>query len=185
MKASNKKLEAYLRNSLTGFCKLQFVLITLIIGQTIIYDASKLITPEVVLDRWFVIAGLLVVNGLIWYLVKSRAGHAALYKSLLGLMVLSDILLASYFVYEGRGMASKAVILFVIPIVIAGALKSKSALFATAIFSISAYTLAAVSYFVINFNEGYKVELYGEIGFYSVILLLVAGLLAKLLKSRD
>ncbi len=184
-KRNNKPTETRLRSGLIGFCKLHFVLILALIGQTIIYDASQLITPESVLKRWVAISGLMAVDGIIWYLVKSRSGHIHLYKSLLGLMILSDIAFASFLVYEERGMASRAVFLFVIPIIISGLLASRSALYATAILSAAAYSLTAVSYFVLNFNEGYKVELYGEVGFYSLIMLLSAGLLAQLLRSGD
>ncbi|HYF97275.1 MAG TPA: hypothetical protein VD947_04555 [Patescibacteria group bacterium] len=185
MKKLGEKSESRLRSGLIAFCKLHFCLIALLIGQTILYDSSKLITPEVVLERWVLISGLLVIIGSIWYLVKSKAGHALMYKLLLFAMIVADIMLASYSVYSQRGMASKAVLLFVIPIVISGLLLSRSAVFATAILCIAAYSLAAVSYFVINFNEGYKVELYGEIGFYSLLMLLIAGLTSVLVKSRE
>ena len=185
MKTPNKKAETTLRNGLITFCKIQFLLAALLMGQTILYDTSKLITPETVLDRWYVISGLLVVNSVIWYAVKSKAGHILMYKSLLGLMILADIAVSCYFVYEGRGMASKAVLLFAVPIIISGLLASRSALFAVTTLSIAAYSLTAVSYFVINFNEGYKVELYGEVGFYSLLMLILAGLLAKLLETHD
>lgn len=179
-----RKKEASLRSGIITFCKLHFLLIGGVLIQTVIYDASKLITPEVVLERWLVISGLLAVNSIIWYLTVSKAGHMLLYKSLLGVMIFSDILMASYFVYSGRGMASRAVIFYVLPIIIAGLLKSRSAIFATAILSIAAYSLAAVSYFVINFNEGYKVELYGEVGFFSFILLLLASFISKVFKTH-
>ena len=185
MKKLNNKGESRLRYGLITFCKLHFCLIALLVGQTILYDSSKLITPENVLERWVLISGLLVINGSIWYLVKSKAGHALMYKLLLLAMIVADILLASYSVYSQRGMASKAVLLFVIPILISGLLLSRSAIFATAILCIAAYSLTAVSYFVINFNEGYKVELYGEIGFYSLLMLLIAGLVSVLVKYRE
>lgn len=185
MKKPNKKSESRLRSGLIVFCKLHFCLIALLVGQTILYDSSKLITPEAVLERWVVISGLLAINGSIWYLVKSKAGHALMYKLLLFAMIIADILLASYSVYSQRGMASKAVLLFVIPIIISGLLLSRSAVFSTAILCIAAYSLTSVSYFVINFNEGYKVELYGEIGFYSLLMLLVAGFISVLVKSRE
>lgn len=173
-----------MRDGLITFTKLHFLLVLILIGQTILYDASQLIAPEAVLQRWVAISGLLSVNGIIWYLVKSKSGHIVLYKFLLLMMIIADIAFASFSVYTQRGMASKAVLLFVIPIIIAGLLRSRSALFAAAILCIAAYSLTAVSYFVLNFNEGYKVELYGEVGFYSLLLLLVAALLAKLLKYR-
>lgn len=163
---------------------MHFVFVALLMGQTILYDASKLATPEVVFERWAVATLLLAVTVVIWYLVRSRSAKQSFYKSLLGVIIFSDILLASYFVYTGRGMASRAVILYVIPIIISGLLKSRSAIYATAILSIAAYSLTAVAYFVFNFNEGYKVELYGEVGFYSLLMLLIAGLLARALKTR-
>ncbi len=185
MKKLTKTKEPSLVSGLLFFSKAHFVLIAGFIAQTIIYDASKLITPEIVLERWFIISGLLIINGLIWYVCKSKAGNSLVYKSLLSLMVISDILVASYFVYGTRGMASKAVMLYVIPLMISGLTRSRSAIFTTAILSIAAYSLTAISYFVINFNEGYKVELYGEIGFYSFLMLVFAGLLTKLLKSHE
>lgn len=175
----------YLHKGLIGFCKVHFALISLLVAQTILYDSSKLITPAVVLDRWAVIAVLLVVNSMIWYLVKSKAGHRLLYKSLLFLMIFSDILLASYSVYSQRGMASKAVVIYIIPIIIAGLLLSRSALFATAILAIAAYSLTSVAYFVLNFNEGYKVELYGEVGFYCAVFLIIASLIAVVLHPKQ
>lgn len=183
-KAKSKNTENYLRNGLVGVCKLHFILIALFLVQIILYDASKLITPDVVLQRWFAVALLLVVTGVSWYFVKSRTGNLVLYKSLLVTMIASDIALASFFVYSTRGMASRAVLLYVIPIIITGLLFSRAALLATAILCIAAYSLTTVGYFVLNFNEGYKVELYGEVGFYSISFLIVAGLIAEILHPR-
>lgn len=184
-KRNTRSNEARLRSGLIGFCKIQFLLVAILIGQTILYDTAQLITPDSVLRRWVAISGLLAVNGAVWYLVKSRLGRKALYTTLTTSLVLSNIALASFFVYEERGMASRAVFLYVFPIIMSGLVMSKSALYATAIFSVAAYSLTTVSYFVLNFNEGYKVELYGEVGFYSLMMLLTAGLLARLLHSRD
>lgn len=184
MKAKKKTDQNYLRNGLDKVCKLHFTLIGLFLAQIILYDASKLITPDVVLQRWFAVALLLVVTGSIWYFVKIRSGSTMLYKSSLVALIVSDIALASFFVYSTRGMASRAVLLYILPIIIAGLLLSRAALFATAIFCIAAYSLTAVSYFVLNFNEGYKVELYGEVGFYSLVFLITAGLIAAVLHPR-
>jgi hypothetical protein len=53
----------------------------------------------------------------------------------------------------------------------------RSALFATALLAIATYTTTAISYFVLNFNEGYMAELYGEVIFYSAIFVIVAAFL--------
>jgi hypothetical protein len=89
-------------------------------------------------------------------------------------LITTDIFIASFHVYIQRGMASKAVFLYVIPLIVAACLQRKSALIATSLVCIAAYTLSAIAYFVLNFNEGYKLELYGEIGFYSGMLLFVS-----------
>lgn len=185
MKSINKNNSLGLGPGLLAFCKIHFALAGLIIIQTIIYDASMLITPEVVLDRWFVVSMLLLVTGFVWYFVKSKSYRTIPYKALLLSMMITDLALASFSVYSTRGMASKAVLLFIIPIIISGLLMSRSAMFATAIVAIAAYSLTSVAYFVLNFNEGYKVELYGEVGFYSAMFLVVAALLSTVLHSRN
>lgn len=185
MKSINKNDSLSLGPGLLSFCKIHFAMAGLFIAQIILYDASMLINPEAVLDRWFVVSILLLVNGFIWYFVKSKSGDIIPYRALLMSMIMVDLALASFTVYSTRGMASRAVILFVIPIIISGLLKSRSALYATAIASVAVYSLTAIAYFVWNFNEGYKVELYGEIGFYSAIFLVVAALLSKLLRFKD
>jgi hypothetical protein len=184
VKSINKNNSLSLETGLAGFCKVHFALAGLIIIQTIIYDAWKLIQPEAVLDRWFSASILLLVTGFIWYFVKTKSGNIIPYKVLLLAMMMTDLALASFSVYSTRGMASKAVLLFVIPIIISGILMSRSALIATAIVSIAVYSLTSVAYFVLNFNEGYKVELYGEVGFYSAMFLIIAALLSTILHPK-
>ncbi len=185
MKSINKKSSLSLGPGLLSFCKIHFALAGLFIAQVILYDASKLIEPEAVLDRWFVISVLLLINGFIWYFVKSKSGNIIPYKALLLAMMLADWTLASFIVYSTRGMASRAVLLFIVPIIISGLLKSKSALYAAAIASIAIYSLTCVAYFTWNFNEGYKVELYGEVGFYSAMFLVIAALLSTILHPKN
>jgi len=174
-----------LQSKLIGASKIHFVLAGLLAFQIILYDASKLITPEVVLKRWLATAGLLVVAVVVWYLAKNRFAHAFGYRILALTLILSDIALASFAVYSQRGMASRAVILYLLAIATAAILASRSALFGTAALCVAAYTATAVGYFVLNFNEGYKVELYGEIGFYSAVLFILAALIWKAVGSKN
>jgi len=74
-------------------------------------------------------------------------------------------------------MASKSVALFVVPIVSAALVRSRSLLLATASLSIAAYSVAAVRYFFDNYGQGLRVELYGEVAFYSAFIFVIAGLL--------
>ena len=126
-------------------------------------------------------AALLVIATGIWYFAKNKSTSQYQDKMLLFTLILTDIALASYSVYSQRGMASRAVLLYAIPILVSAILMKRTATYAVAALCIAAYTLAAISYFVFNFNEGYKVELYGEIGFYSILLLLLAGLVSSII----
>ena len=165
--------------------RLHFLYAALFAGQIIIYDAWKLITPEVVVRRWIMTTILLIVTAAVWYLARGKAGDNALYKRLVFALILVDIITASFNVYIQRGMASRAVMLYAIPIIVATVLKSRSAIFTAATLCVAAYTSTAIAYFVLNFNEGYKIELYGEVGFYSILMLLLAAMLWSVTRPRS
>lgn len=174
----------WLRNSVVLVAKVHFLIVLAYIAQIIAYDASKLITPEVVLQRWYAAAALTAVAAAVWYLARSKVNNISTYKFLTWTLVLADIAFAVFNVYTQRGMASRAVVLFFIPIIISAILLSRVALFSVAILCIAAYTTTAVAYFVNYFNEGYKVELYGEILFYSFMFIVAAFTLWGVIKSK-
>lgn len=176
-----------LKTNVLRLSRAHFAYVLILAGQIILYDAAKLISPEFVLKRWLATAGLLVVTTLVWAQAHQQsARRESYYARLVYALILADILLASFSVYTQRGMASRAVLLYVIPIIVSAALARRVALFGTALLAIAAYTTTAVMYFVLNFNEGYKVELYGEIGFYSAVFLLIASLHWSVVrKQRD
>lgn len=176
---AQKKQDAldHLKASTLKVARFHFVLVLLFAVQTVIYHASKLITPELLLKRWVAAAGLLVVTILVWLIAKHRSASAASYKAAIAFIIMADIAFAAFNVYTQRGYASKAALLFIIPVIVASVFARRSLIFATALLSVAVYTTTAISYFVLNFNEGYMTELYGEVGFYSAIFLLVAALL--------
>lgn len=157
--------------------RFHYIYVALFVFQTIAYHASKLITPELLLKRWMAAAGLLAATVLVWLIAKNKCSDARVYEFAIGLIILADIAFAAFNVYTQRGYASKAALLFIIPIVVATALSRRSLVLATALLAVAAYTTTAISYFVLNFNEGYMSELYGEIGFYSGIFILIAAML--------
>jgi hypothetical protein len=161
-----------------------FALVLLFSIQTIVYHASQVITPELLMKRWFATAGLLVVATILWYFAKNKVTGIGGFQAIIYALIIADIAFAAFNVYTQRGYASKSVVLFVIPIFVAAVLARRSALFATALLSIAAYTTTAITYFVKNFNEGYMAELYGEIGFYSALYLLLAALLWTLVRKQ-
>lgn len=93
------------------------------------------------------------------------------------ILLIFDVLFAAMNVYWTRGMASKAVVLFVVPIISAGLSRSRSLLLATTTVSAAAYSIASVRYFYENYGQGLRVELYGEIVFHTLFFFVLAGLL--------
>lgn len=159
-----------------------FLFIALYAAYIIASDATGLITAEVVYDRWLVNVVLLVATASVWYAARFSRENPNYYRTLLYVLILVDLFVATFSIYTQRGMASRAVILYVIPIIISAILLSRVAIFTTAIFATAAYILAAVKYFTDRFNEGYKAELYIEVGFYCGIFFLTALLLSHLIK---
>lgn len=174
-----------LRTKSVRISRLHFLIVILFSAQTIAYHATHMITPELLIRRWSATAFLLVVAALLWYFAKNKVTSLVGIKSIIYLLILADIAFASFSVYTQRGYASKAVALFFIPVLVASILATRSAIYLAAILSIAAYTTTAVLYFVLNFNEGYLTELYGEIGFYSGLILVMSAMLWSVVrKSR-
>jgi hypothetical protein len=178
--AQNKTLQP-------GILKLtyaHFFYVFAFVASVIAFDASQLITPEALLKRWQYAAMLLVATTAVWYFARIKKDNQPLLKWLVGGLVLTDILFASLLVYADRGMASLAVALFAVPIVSSAVLMSRSAVLAVASLSTAAYAFSSVKYFVDFFNEGYKVQLYSTIGFYSATFFVIALLLVAVIKQK-
>ncbi len=178
-----RKQHNSVRSSFVRIAKLH-VIIGMFFGlQIIIYDAGKLITPDVVLKRW-VITGLLVLAGAVcWYLARLN-NSATVIRNLAWFLISVDMIVASFSVYTQRGMASRAVFLFVLPILVAGTLHRWGMLYLTTMLAVVVYIITAIVYFTFNFNEGYKLELYGEVGFYSALLFAFASMVWALVRQK-
>lgn len=174
-----------LHSKLVTVIRLHFLLAVAFAISIILFDAGNLITPDVVLQRWTMGTTLFVITILAWYASRSHVQSSSYQKLLLYSIILADIMLATFLIYNERGMASRAVILFAIPIVASGILNSRRALITTAALCAAAYSMSAIRYFTVNFNEGYKIELYGTIGFYSAVFFLLAALLGAVISKQD
>jgi hypothetical protein len=184
MPQQKKSHTSPLRKNVLNVSHVHFLYVLALAVQIIIYDSWKVLTPEAVMGRWIVTASLFVFTTVVWYLAKSKPLSATAYRNLVILLVLADIFVASYAVYTQRGMASRGVFLYAIPIITSAVLLSRSAILAATALCVAAYTTTAISYFVLNFNEGYKVELYGEVGFYSIMMLVAGLLLWAIVRSK-
>ncbi len=175
----------WLQLNVIRLSRVHFWLAAVFALSIIVAHASKLITPQAVLARWSVAAVMLAATSVIWYVARQPSKSRHYYAALVYVLIVIDIYLASYLVYAERGMASRAVALYAIPIAVSAVLLRPRAIFATAAICIAAYSFSAVRYFVINFNEGYMAELYATIAFYSSIFLLLAGILSVAVRTND
>lgn len=157
--------------------RFHIVYVLLFIAQTIVFHASKVITPELLLQRWVAVSSLAAVTIAVWLIARSKPTTTVIYKSAIGLLIIADIAFAAFNVYTQRGYASKSVLLFLIPIIVAAVLLNRSVLYAVAGLCAAVYSTTVVMYFVNNFNEGYMSEMYAEIGLYSGLFITVAALL--------
>lgn len=177
------KNHSSVRTAFIRIAKIHLVISLVLVIQTIIYDAGKLITPELVLKRWAIISVLALTASVCWYLARLNSNMTVI-RNLVWALIAADFIVASFSIYTQRGMASRAVLLLILPILTAAALQRKGAIFLTSVAAAVVYTVTAVAYFVLNFNEGYKLELYGEIGFYSAILLATGAIAWALVRHK-
>lgn len=177
--------KAWLQTGLIRTCRVHFVFIAVYTLYIIAADATKLIVPSLVLQRWTMNAVVLTGIVCVWYLARSSAKTSNYYRALFAAVIFLDIAMATFNVYSQRGMASRAVILYSIPIVVSALLLNRLALFLTATLCTVGYVLAAVKYFVDYFNEGYKAELYIEVAFYAATFFVLAGVLSILIRFKN
>lgn len=153
-------------------------------ASTLIYDAWKLITVHDLAHRWEVGTILIVASSLLWYAASYKNSSDRHSKKILVSILFLDILFASYEVYTYRGMASRAIILFILPIIISGFLRTKRAIFTTATIVTAVYWLVGIEYFANHPSEGYKAELYGTLFFYGAIFYIAAALIAAITRQN-
>jgi hypothetical protein len=179
-----KKADPNLRANLSRMLKIHFLYIFALAIQIIVFDAGMLIEPVVVFRRWILVLSSLVVFTFLWYLMQKNNVSQGILRRVVLSLILVDVTIASFYVYTQRGMASKAVFLYIMPLLVAACMQRKKALLSAGVLCVAAYLISVIAYFNLNFNEGYKIELYGEAGFYSAMLLLIALALWILVRPR-
>lgn len=174
----------YLKNSIRRVVKLHYLLIAMLAGQAVTYDGWQLLTPESIAKRWIALTALFITVTSCGYLIKLRKTNKFVLFKVVWVLIIADVIFASYSVYLSRGMASRAVALFAVPIIVSAVFASRRALFLTSSLAAASYVITAFIYFDRHFNEGYKIELYGEVGFYSALMFILAGLLWAVIRYR-
>ena len=183
--SSSLSYDDWLKQSAVRVGRVLFVLTLVYVVLIILYDAFALVTSDMLLVRWIAAAGLVTGTAVLWYSARKKHAPAKYYARLIYGYILLLTLFAAVNVYIGRGMAAKAVLLFVLPVIISGLLLRRAAIYMTAIIATTAYVLSAMIYAINNPSEGYKIELYGEVGFYSALLFITAALVWDTVRSKN
>jgi hypothetical protein len=165
-------------------CRAIYVFVALFAGVIIASDAWSLITNDIVLQRWTLIVSVLVLNTIIWFLARMKNDSQFYFQALAYVHILLMILFTGLLVYSQRGVASRSVILFAVPIIMSATLLSRAAIFATATLSVAAYGLAVIRYFFINYGEAYKAELYTELAFTVGLFYIFASLVWIVVRQK-
>ena len=165
-------------------CKISFGFSALFSLAIVLSDAWNLITPTIVLQRWIAIALFTVVTALIWYAVSYKSKSQLYYHLLTLAQMLVYVITITYVVYSQRGIASRAVALYAIPILLTAITKKRTMIYLTATICTVFYALASVRYFYANYGQAYKAELYVEVGFYCAIFFVVAALCSAITSAK-
>lgn len=177
MATKQQEATTFLQNSVIRLTRVHFWLIAVYAAVIIAADAGQLIARELVWQRWAVAGILLVVNTAVWFFARANLKSITYYRSLIFALILFDIVLATFAVYTERGMSSRGVALYAIPIMMSATLLNRTAIFGTAALTTAAYVVASTRYFYVYFNEGYKLELYTTLAFYSASFFILAAIL--------
>jgi hypothetical protein len=180
-----KAVSGWLQATAVRVTRIHFLYVAVYIFSVIIFDSWNLFTHIDIANRWTAAIILLVINTICWYLARIKFLTESIYLVLIVLLIVADIIFAATNVYWERGLASKSVLLFSIPIVTAATLRSRSTLFATTTLSVAAYALSVVRYYNIHYGESLRIELYGYLALLCSVFFILAALLMVIIQPKD
>lgn len=164
--ANKPKLETI---SLTRVTRTLYFFIGFFAISIVIFDSGNLITRDAVIDRWSLLSMLFIANTVAWFVGSKPSKNS---KSLLTYTLSASLIaFAGFMTYWERGMASSSTVFYTLPILVIATLKNRHALMAVAGLCVGTYAFSAVKYFNDFFNEGYRVQLWGNIVLYSGTIL--------------
>jgi hypothetical protein len=165
--------------------RVHFLYIAAYMASIVVFDSWNLLVHDAVSTRWTAAGSLLILNTVLWYLARMKFSNDLVYKIIILTLIVADIIFASFNVFWQRGLASKAVALFAVPIITAAVLRSRTTILAAASLSVASYSIAAVRYYNQHYGESFRVELYGEVGFYCALFFILVGLLLIIIKPKN
>ena len=166
---------------LTRIHLLVFLVYAIMVG---VFDSSHLMTPDIITQRAILVAIAGVITCGIWYAAHKEQTEPAYYKRLIYGMVLLDVAFAAFSLYTDRGVASRDVALFALPVLSAATLVNRSAIYGAAALSTVGYFIASMRYYYMHPNEMLHVELYGMLAFHSIVFFVAAAMVWVVARAR-
>jgi hypothetical protein len=185
MAKKNASVSNWLQATAVRITRVHFLFIASYMVSIIIFDSWNLFTHPEIGNRWTLAATLLIFNTIFWLIARIKFSAGTVYIFLVAALIICDIIFAGLNVYWERGLASKAVVLFTVPIVTSACLRSRSALLATSALCAASYSIATVRYFNLHYGESFRAELYGYTALYCALFFVLAGLLLIIIKPQD
>jgi hypothetical protein len=173
---------SWLQTTVVRLTRIHFLYVVCFLVSIVIFDASNLYTHQAIGQIWTAGGILMAVNVFLWFAARLKTPNYWFYVGLALALIIADIAFASYIVYWQRGLYSKSVMLFTVPIITAAALRSRSILLGTTALSAAAYSTVSVRYFFDHYGLGYRVELWANVGFFSAMFFVLAFLLMIIIR---
>jgi hypothetical protein len=183
--AKSKTLNSWLQSTAVRVTRIHFLFIAAYMASIVAFDSWNLFTHADIGNRWTAAAILLIINTVCWYIARIKFSTETIYLILIIALVLADIVFAATNIYWERGLASKSVILFAVPIITSAATRSRSTILAAASLSSAAYSTSAIRYFNLHYGESFRIELYGYVGLFCAVFFILAALLLVIVQPRD
>lgn len=174
----------WLRSALVRLCRVNFLLLLGYAISVAVFDSAHLMPPEVIMRRAMLASIALLLVCVIWFSAHKEQAQPVYYKRLVYALIGVGIMFAAISVYTDRGVASRDVALFALPIIGSAALVNRSALYGVAIASSAAYFAASMRYYYDHPNEMLHVEIYGMLAFHILVFFAIAGLLWVVARAR-
>lgn len=184
MKKKHRESPEILKNDVHRLAGIHYFFIASYVLTIILLHAWKVLTLEVVYNRWIAVGILGVLVTVVWYLSSSVIKNTKNLMILIYALVVFDIIFASWNVYAERGMSSKSVALFALPLAVAGVLRMRSAIYTTAVLSVIGYTIAVIKYYYVYPGEGYYAQMYVESLFACLFFFVIGMVLGVIVHAK-
>jgi hypothetical protein len=179
------KANSWLQTTAVRVTRIHFLYLLAFLASIIIFDASNLYTHQAISELWTAGGIMMLINIILWFAARLKVSNYWFYVALVLALIAADVIFASYIVYWERGLYSKAVVLYTVPIIVAAAMRSRSILLATTALSAASYSIVSVRYFFDHYGLGYRVELWANVTFFSAIMFVLAFLLMVVIRPTE